>query len=394
MLTGHIDKFSETFVGGWAADPDQPDLAVPLTIHVDGRRVAAITADRLRPDLAARGTLGTGHHGFRFTFPAPLRPEAAHTIRVCHEDGTLLPPGEVVLAATAAPAATDSTGLIPILITGSGRSGTTLLMGLLAGAPEIIAANLVPYETRLLSYYANARHVLTQPADMERSTHTDRLHGDGFHIGFNPFNSAAHRAAFAAPFVAQDYQDHYVSARLDRAFADLIGEYYHRLALDQGKPQARFFAEKNNNVQELVRTFTRRAFTGTREIITVRDPRDILCSYLAYFKADAERCFNDIGRALRVILALHAQQPRDVYFNPYERLLRGDPAALRALADFLQTELRPANAGQVHDVFTRHGTSPTPDATIGRWRTDLSAGWRARCAEAWGEFLGVFGYGL
>ena len=40
------------------------------------------------------------------------------------------------------------------MVTAPGRSGTTLLMGLLAKSPAIVAAELVPYELRLISYYS------------------------------------------------------------------------------------------------------------------------------------------------------------------------------------------------------------------------------------------------
>jgi hypothetical protein len=71
----------------------------------------------------------------------------------------------------------------------------------------------------------------------------------------------------------------------------MIGEYCRRLTAHSLKHDVHFFAEKNNNLQPKVRTFTRCVFGSIRKIITVRDPRDVLCSHMAYFSSEMERVF-------------------------------------------------------------------------------------------------------
>ena len=46
----------------------------------------------------------------------------------------------------------EEAGLIPILVDGSGRDGTTLAMQLLATAPEIAFDRVYPYEQRYFNY--------------------------------------------------------------------------------------------------------------------------------------------------------------------------------------------------------------------------------------------------
>jgi hypothetical protein len=396
MRKGHVDTVSHILVDGWAADVERPDAALDVDILVNDQRVARVTADRARADLAALGEFGAGRHGFRFTFPEPLSATTTHRISVRYaDDGTLLTGGERALrvqGGTATTATPVESALTPILVTGPGRSGTTLLMALLAHAPQIIVAELVPYETRLLSYYANAHNVLTHPADMEHSTHSDDLESDGFFIGFNPYNSQEHVAAFSAPAVARDYAENYVPERLDQAFHDVIAEFYRRLARDRDKPGAHFFAEKNNNLQNLVRSFTRRAFGAVREIITVRDPRDMMCSQMSYFKIDAERSFAELSDTMEVILDMRAEDSRDVYFNVYEQQLRGDKAYFSALSEFLQTDIVQTTDQARKDIFAGHGTSANASATVARWRTDLSKEWQQRCLQAWRPFLEIFDY--
>jgi hypothetical protein len=223
MRGGHVDSLSRRAVSGWAADPERPALRLTVSITVDGAHVADIVADRLRNDLASLGRFGDGRHGFVHNFPQPLAAERDHEVVVSFaEDGKPLPNGRHTLTGAQGALAGQRQGggkgaargelpgavagrapradsLTPILVTAPGRSGTTLLMGLLARAPEIVAAELVPYEVRLISYHAAAFQVLTASADLEHSTHPDRLEGDGFHVGFNPFHSPQYAQAFRAP---------------------------------------------------------------------------------------------------------------------------------------------------------------------------------------------------
>jgi hypothetical protein len=174
---------------------------------------------------------------------------------------------------------------------------------------------------------------------MVHSTHSDDLESDGFYIAFNPYNSPDRAAVFSAPAIARDYAENYVPARLDEGFRDVITEYYRRLARSRDKPEVRFFAEKNNNLQNMVRGFTRDAFGAGREIVTIRDPRDVLCSQISYFTIEAERSLSELSDAMEIILDMHAENSQDVHFNIYDRLLRGDKACFTALSEFLQTEI-------------------------------------------------------
>jgi hypothetical protein len=76
MDVGHVDRITRRSVSGWAADSDDMDRPVTVTILVDGERAAHVVCDRLREDLRARGTYGNGMHGFQHEFSPPL-PEGA-----------------------------------------------------------------------------------------------------------------------------------------------------------------------------------------------------------------------------------------------------------------------------------------------------------------------------
>ena len=285
-------------------------------------------------------------------------------------------------------------GLAPILVTAPGRSGTTLLMGLLAKSPAIVAAELVPYELRLLSYYSAAFGVLTAPADLEKSTHPDRLEGDGFHIGFNPFHAQQYMPAFRDRAPLLDYFHTYAPERTRAFIRDMVTEYYTRLARDKAKPGARYFAEKGNNLHAPTREFTRALFPHMRELVIVRDPRDVLCSHMAYFSSPPEKAFSQLTHASRQLLAIREQARPDTHILKYEDMVAGDPACFAALSTFLDTQVEPEAGTRPAEVFRRHGTSLSPEASVARWRTNLGDALRARCAQEWGPFLTIFGYAL
>ncbi len=391
MRGGHVDAVTRLSVSGWAADADAPDAALELTIEVDGQEVGRTLAGRPRRDLAVLGRYGDGAHGFSFNFPAALSAHEAHGVRVLFEDGALMPGGEKTVAAeVVAPAGGDAPS--PILVTAPGRSGTTYLMSCLAAAPQIVVAELVPYEVRLLSYYAAAYAVLTAPADTERSTHPDRLEGDGFHIGFNPFAAPQYAHAFSRQPPLRDYTENWAPARLGETMAGLVREYYRRLAVDRGKHGVRFFAEKNNNLHRPTRLFVRRVFPAVREVVIVRDPRDVLCSHVAYFDSSQDKAFQQLSHSCRQLTQIRAEAGPDLCIIRYEDMIRRDAATYARLGAFLEADVAPMGESEGSRIFAQHATSLSPEASIGRWRTDLPAALRARCAAEWGEFLALFGY--
>lgn len=415
MRGGHVDSLSRRAVSGWAADPERPALRLTVSITVDGAHVADIVADRLRNDLASLGRFGDGRHGFVHNFPQPLAAERDHEVVVSFaEDGKPLPNGRHTLTGAQGALAGQRQGggkgaargelpgavagrapradsLTPILVTAPGRSGTTLLMGLLARAPEIVAAELVPYEVRLISYHAAAFQVLTASADLEHSTHPDRLEGDGFHVGFNPFHSPQYAQAFRAPAPVRDYFDHYAPDRVARCARDLIEEFYRRLARDKGK-QVGFFAEKGNNLHKPTRMFTRRAFGRVRELVIVRDPRDVLCSHMAYFSSSADKAFTQLSHAAKQLLSIRGEARDDIHILRYEDMVGGDEACFASMSAFLGVRIEPDAGDKAQEVFRRHGTSASPEASVARWRTHLPEPLKVRCAADWADFFAAFGY--
>ena len=393
MRGGHVDSITQVSVSGWAADDADPDARLELCVAVDGQETGRVFAERPRRDLAALGRYGDGAHGFLFTFPAPLSVFLDHKVTVSFLDGAAVPGGERLLRGASA-RQWDAGRPAPILVTAPGRSGTTYLMSCLAASPQIVVAELVPYEVRLLSYYAAAFSVLTAPADTERSTHPDRLEGDGFHIGFNPFTGAQYAHAFQKQALLRQFNEDWVPSHLGTAVAEIVRQYYRVLAVDKNKGEVRYFAEKNNNLHRPTRLFVRRVFPGLREVVIVRDPRDVLCSHVAYFESSQDKAFLQLTHSCNELAEIQAEAGADVCIIRYEDMVRGDAATYGRLGSFLQADVAPVRKDAGEKMFAQHATSGSPEASIGRWRTDLPESLRAQCGEAWGGFLSLFGYEL
>jgi hypothetical protein len=98
-IVGYIDKIDGNKVSGWAWDRNRPDVPVDVDIHIGGRPVSSVRADRLRKDLARSGT-GNGYHAFEAVLDAPVaEAERALVGAVARVDGYT---GAIALANRAA----------------------------------------------------------------------------------------------------------------------------------------------------------------------------------------------------------------------------------------------------------------------------------------------------
>jgi hypothetical protein len=266
-------------------------------------------------------------------------------------------------------------------------------MSRLIESNQVMAAGIPPFEIRLLAYYATAFHVLTAPADFVRSMHPDYLEGTGYQVGFNPFSHVSYLPAFTEPNRAAELFRGYAARELLPAFRRIITEYYARLRDDQCKPSARFFAEKTNNLTRLSREFPRRLFGSVKEIVLIRDPRDLYCSHAAYFHADRDAALRAVIGSSAALEQIASEAGEDIIFIRYHDLLIGDGATMRRLSEFLGVEVSPHAADdQEKRIFARHATSASPEATVDRWRQELDAETIEVIERRCVELLRRFGY--
>jgi hypothetical protein len=389
MLHGHVDRLDLNGVAGWAADAEDPDRTVEVVVWIDGEVYETVRCENRRADLLQLGSYGDGLHGFKVTFPMTLDPAAAHMIEVRFQDsGAVVSNGSRMVQ----PAAQS---LTPIVLTAAGRSGTTLLMARLSAVPEICVAGSAPFEIRQLSYYAVAQRILSEGDTLENSTHPDRLDGAGSQVGHNPFFSPGYVPLLGGKARLDEFLAQVVQPKTGLLFRDIIDRYYSAAALQLDKAGAKFFAEKSNNLDPRMRAFAYSIYPDLREIMLIRDPRDMVCSHKSYFSSSKEKAFQQMSHMTRTILQMTSAPAHNRLIVKYEDLVLEPAETDRRIAGFLGVGLIGDGSRTLEEkIFQRHATAESPAQSLGRWRREIEPDDQRLYNESWREYLERFGYGL
>jgi hypothetical protein len=392
-LTGHVDEISRSAVEGWVVDTDRPELAVSVSILVDGvHRGMCLTAlprtDLILPDDGAM----SGECGFRFAFDPPLSPFVELKIDVIETWSVqVLPNGSRILPRPRLPGRDDG-GITPILVTSTGRTGTTLLMSEFAAHQDAVVGDYYPYEIKQIAYHAAAFRALAADADWQRSTAPDTMLAPEMQriVGGNPYNMSALFDLGGPRGVLRDFYQDRLPSGFATLFRDFILAFYATLAAAQGKPSARYFCEKGD-IDDAAVQGARLFFDVVKDIVIVRDPRDLLCSAIAFWKLSPETAMQMLLTTIPRLTRIVRQAGADTMVVRYEDLVREPIGTRRELSRFLDMDLlgQPATGDLIPDS---HRTSRGPAASIGRWRDDLTPQQVETCEIAFGPYMQDFDY--
>lgn len=267
--------------------------------------------------------------------------------------------------------------IAPLFVAALGRSGTTATLRLLAAHPGIVAHAAYPLELRVFT-------AAVHPED-----ETLRAATAGF--------------AEAAPFDAGQQARLAAGEALTGADAEGV---YRRITEADGKPDARFAAEKYPPRLDLPTALDRRP--DARALILVRDPRDVIVSARAFDakrgyrgflerEGDTDEALVERYAGLYARLAGWRRARPDLPLLRYEDLI-ADPlatagplfAALGVAADAGTVAATVAKAGAQKPG--RHLTSASVPDSVGRWRAALSPRLADLVADRMAAELAAFGY--
>jgi hypothetical protein len=195
----------------------------------------------------------------------------------------------------------------------------------------------------------------------------------------------------------------FAQRRLDR--------FYHRVAESQEKPDAVRFVERTHGIRET--DLAHELYGEARELILMRDPRDLLASRMAFnrktglaqFGYDRADGPEDYVRGFMrkeiegMVRHLRIRGDRS-FLVRYEDLVSRPEETAQELFTFIGMEADRSTVKavlehareQVPDRQARHKTSSDEAASIGRWRADLPPALQDACDEAFAESLAAFGY--
>jgi Sulfotransferase family len=356
-----------------------------------------------RPDVVAVHAGAPERTGFSsLVGTLGLEPDFKLELRAVLEDGTVAELG--VICGSRQAIASAQTRMSPVLVTSLGRTGTTLLMGLLSAHPAIVGERTYPYEIFPARYWLHLLRVLGEPADHAESSHPSTFASDLRRIGHNPFHTvSATNHSELADHLGRSYVE-----RLARFCQESIDEFYAAVAAADRKRDAQFFVEKfqPDHLPRLAWELYPRA----KEIILVRDFRDLICSVFAFngkrqtaeFGRDQVASDEDYVRyigwgAERLVNAWKSRCTISELVR-YEDLATRPAETLKRLLTYLELDPEPETIDEMvraafdHPAVDSHRTSQSVEESIGRWQRELPPSLLPAIREALDEPLSAFGY--
>jgi hypothetical protein len=293
----------------------------------------------------------------------------------------------------------------PLLVATLGRSGSSWLLRLLGQHPGVLTYRPFECETRAGAYWAHVFGALAQPKSYLQPMSAVDL-GGRWWLGPASLDQLP---AVRDPAVLSCLGG--VGVQSLACFCqERLNALYRAVASAGGSADARYFAEKHQP-DPFVGRVLREWYAGMREIVLVRDPRDLFCSIEAF---NAKRGYAAFGRGqhtderdyirllkrwMNDLVAVWRGRPSAVHLLRYEDVVREPRRTLGGVLKYLELEggaevldgmlqrASPDTAGMRH-----HRTSQSQAESVGRWQRDLPASLQDLFASEFAETLTELGY--
>lgn len=403
------DRASETpfCLDGWVVGKGIKFSSIEIISN--GFHLLTVSIDKICPDVAKR--FGLSHDNVRIGFRTYINPfalpqnfelqgvavtEQGDKVRVFTMRGERRPieaVGEHMIS--------------PLLITTLGRSGSSYVLGLLASHPKITVYRPFQVEARYALYWTQMFLSLTHPKSWIYPVNPFDLHDAAWILGKDT-SRPSHNALY--PDMLGWFNGPYV----DNLFAfctQNLQKHYMRIAQIQGKNGPRYFCEKSppNALTQAALCL----LPGAREIILVRDFRDVLCSIMAFnkkrgflafgrdqFDSDEEYVSGWLLGAAHSLLTCWENRKDDSLLLRYEDLIARPELTLTRVFEHLEIEASSRRVNQVLKAASKiqpktqreHKTTASPRDSLERFRKELDPKLLALSNSLLREPLEAFGY--
>lgn len=402
-----LDAFAVE-VRGWALGARQPVTGIEVALGARETTLTATTGEP-RPDMAEQFPDVPHAQGCGFrTLVGLLENRATFTLDVQARlaDGELVPMARIegrrrALRSGFRPA------IHPLVLSTIGRSGSTWLAWLLSCHPEVVGYRPMRFETRVATYWMSVLQGLAQPRSyLSQLVATDLESDRRWWLG---------DGSRSTPRIEDPQLEGWLGADAVEQAAAMcqarIEAFFGRLAVELEKPGARYFLEKFL-LEPVVLDLLTDLYPQAREIVLVRDFRDVASSVLAFNRKRGFQAFGrehvdsdaeyvrSVARGQAAGLLARWEERRDhAHLVRYEDVLSEPEATLEGIFEFVGLDSSTdcvartlERAREDAPSMDHHRTAADPTATIGRWRDDLPAELIAACADALDPVLEAFGY--
>ncbi len=401
--TGPVDGYAFE-VYGWVVS--KAPVAEVEFVH-EQSVVASCELNVSRPDVAEVYGSSSPVGFWKAIGTVGLAPAFTIGVRVVFQDGRRREIAEIRGTQQLTSAFTPS--MQPITVTSPGRSGSTLLMRMLAEHPDIIVHERFPYEQRVCSYWMHFIQVLATPVDTSQAESfefwTDRKRLPPFPCFFlDPVVFGGSVGATVDRWYGSDQVEEF--ARVAQA---TVESFYREHASSRKRTTPAFFAEKFAPADH-IRSIMWQLYPRTREIFLVRDPRDTLVSVRAFDNKRGvgefagqlvetdEQLVGLIRNSMLDLTRLWKSRSQYGALVRYEDLIRSPTEQIRAMLDALELD----SSANIVDAMVKagnettanvnaHKTSPDAVSSIGRWKRDLEPRIQKMCDEEFDGLLDELG---
>jgi hypothetical protein len=374
-----------------------------------GEVLCQVPVDVPRPDL---GSMFPDHEhaarsGFAVDIGALRLPEHFRLeLRLVMENGEILKFAELEgtrKPITARPEAASGR-LRPAMIVTTGRAGSTWLSHLLNQHPALVAYRPFKREPRVAAYWLEVAQALSDPASYKQSLQPNFGRGPLWWLGNWPEASRnALNDEVTAELLGRDTPEMLIELARERVEA-----FYRTVAREQGKEAPTFFVEKSPGLRLRQMELIAETFPGMRDIVLLRDPRDVLCSILAYKEKNPaavlvrqdpgldDEFLERLAVSYRAAITYTKQAGERAVVTRYEDLVAEPAETLEKMLGHLGVDSDEATIAAMLDSrfegMEVHQTAPSVDESVGRWRRDLPPETQKRVGAIFEEALEWLGY--
>jgi hypothetical protein len=380
----------------------QPVTAIDL--RMDGDQVKQVPVNKRNPQLREEHpeSANADVNGFRRSISALyFAPEFELSIEAVFADDSRVEVGR--LRGSRAPLPSGPEGqLQPLMLTTLGRSGSTAVINLLAGHPQVVAYNPSWTETRVATYWISAFLAMAEPASYMRQVFPRGLSRDRlWWLGRGEPESRLEEDPATRQWLGSQSVEELAGLCRDR-----IESFYGQLAARTGRTTAPYFMEKS--AAGPVPGLLDELYPNSREIVLVRDFRDMFCSMLSYedgrgFGPPPGTTYDEhvatIGQRVDELRGYWRRRQQRALLVRYEDLVTNPDEVIERLLAFLDLDGNSLAASEMatrlaesRRALAHHRTTGTPEDSIGRWRRDLDPDRLELVEHAFRPALDAFGY--